>query len=74
MSDPLNRDNIKKSIDEVPESMLSRLIDFIGGLCSKKNTQGETSTSTVHQLPEFDLQGRFDDVDLRAAAYKSEHS
>jgi len=57
------KEEIKKTIDELPQSMLARVAQFIRSLAeSKKSIERKP-------LPTYQLGGKFDDVNIRSQAY-----
>ena len=58
----VTKDKIKREIDDLPDSLITRLYEFIATL--KKNDV------KMQPLPSFDLKGKFDEVNIRSKAYE----
>lgn len=59
---PVTKEDIKREIDNLPESVMNRLYKFIGSL-KKRSKKSEA-------FPAFNLNGKFDDLDVRSEAYE----
>ena len=55
------REKIKQQIDTLNEQELAKVSEIITSLIGKKRTDG---------LPTFDLNGKFDKMDVRKEAYE----
>lgn len=59
---PVTKEEIKREVDSLPETVLNRLYKFISTLKSEKPKK--------RTLPIHDFEGKLDDVDIRSRAYE----
>jgi len=59
---PVTKEDIKREVDSLPETVLNRLYKFINTLKSEKPKK--------RTLPTHDFKGKLDDVDIRSRAYE----
>ncbi|MCB0328431.1 MAG: hypothetical protein KDD70_02175 [Bdellovibrionales bacterium] len=59
---PVTKEDIKREVDTLPETVLNRLYKFISTLKGRKSKR--------EPLPTYDFKGRFDQVDIRSKAYE----
>lgn len=59
---PVTKDDLKREIDNLPESVLARLHKFIGSLKKRKKKD--------EAFPTFNLNGKFDEINVRSEAYE----
>lgn len=58
----VTKEDIKREVDSLPETVLNRLYKFIGTLKQRKTNK--------HSLPTHDFKGKFDEIDIRSRAYE----